>query len=211
MKRRWIKAGFDLALGIPIFFLCAPLMACIAALICCTSTGPVFFRQDRPGLNAKIFRLVKFCTMTECRDKDGCLLPDSKRLTALGMILRTTSLDELPELFNVLNGNMSLVGPRPLLARYMPYFSKRERLRFSVNPGITGWAQINGRNESSWSERFDRDIWYVENWSLTLDMKILATTLKHVIMRKNVVPDARSIMLNLDEERAGNLAAGTVG
>ena len=202
IRQHFIKRALDLALGVPGFLLCAPLMFFIAAMIRSTSDGPIFYWQDRPGLNGKIFRIVKFRTMTSGCDVNGCLLPDGERLTLLGRILRTTSLDELPELFNVLKGDMSLVGPRPLLTVYMPYFTQKERVRFSVKPGITGWAQIHGRNESSWDQRFQNDVWYVENYTPGLDLKILLMTLKDAVMGKGVVPDARSIMLNLDEERA---------
>ncbi len=194
MKRRWIKAGFDLALGIPIFFLCAPLMVCIAVLIRCTSTGPVFFWQDRPGLSARIFKLVKFCTMTERRDKDGCLLPDSERLTALGMMLRTTSLDELPELLNVLKGEMSLVGPRPLLMQYLDRYSPEQMRRHEVKPGITGWAQVNGRNALTWEDKFKLDIWYVDHNSFRLDLKIISMTVLKVLKREGINHPGRATM-----------------
>ncbi|RKX61089.1 MAG: hypothetical protein DRP37_04455, partial [Thermodesulfobacteriota bacterium] len=128
-------------------------------------------------------------------------LPDNVRLTTLGRFLRKTSLDELPQLWNVFKGDISLVGPRPLLERYNPYFNERERLRFSVKPGITGWAQIHGRNEASWDKRLENDVWYVEHWSLGLDLKILVLTIKKVLSGKGVVVDAQSVMLDLDEER----------
>lgn len=145
--------------------------------------------------------MYKFRTMTDAMDNSGNLLPDSQRLTRVGRFLRSTSLDELPELFNVLKGDMSLVGPRPLLMRYMPYFTSRERLRFSVRPGITGLAQVSGRNTLPWDDRLELDVQYVEKWSLKLDWHILWLTLRHVLQKRGVEVDPRSVMLDLDEER----------
>jgi sugar transferase EpsL len=147
------------------------------------------------------FTLIKFRTMTDERDEEGNLLPDPERMTRLGRLLRSTSLDELPELINVLKGEMSLVGPRPLLLRYMPYFTARERLRFETLPGITGLAQINGRNTAPWEDRFAHDVWYVEHRSLLLDIKILARTLLHVLRSEDVEPDPGLAVMALDEER----------
>lgn len=163
---------------------------------------PVLFRQTRPGYRAKPFFLYKFRTMREAYGPDGTPRPDAERLTRLGRFLRRKSLDELPQLWNVCRGDMSLVGPRPLLTRYLPYFTDRERLRQTVRPGITGWAQIRGRNAASWDQRLSDDVWYVENWSLSLDLKILLMTLKAVLEGSGVVVDPRATMLNLDEERA---------
>ena len=163
---------------------------------------PVFFHQIRPGYFEKPFTIYKFRTMLKGNDALGNPLPDADRLHPVGSFLRRTSVDELPELWNVLRGDMSFVGPRPLLTRYLPFYTDQERIRFTVRPGITGWAQINGRNEASWSDRLQRDIWYVHNQSLVLDIKILWTTLLKVLRRDQVVVDARSIMLDLDEERA---------
>jgi lipopolysaccharide/colanic/teichoic acid biosynthesis glycosyltransferase len=148
--------------------------------------SPVFFRQGRPGLNAVPFNLIKFRTMTNQRDKDGNLLPDEERLVPFGKWLRSTSLDELPELINVLNNEMSLVGPRPLLMQYLPLYSPRQARRHEVKPGITGWAQVNGRNALSWEEKFDLDVWYVENQSLWLDLKILCLTSLKVFSREGI-------------------------
>jgi lipopolysaccharide/colanic/teichoic acid biosynthesis glycosyltransferase len=147
--------------------------------------------------------------MRDAADAQGVPLPDGERLNWLGTFLRETSLDELPELWNVLRGDMSLVGPRPLLMRYQPFYSEEERIRFTVRPGITGWAQVNGRNEASWDDRLANDVWYVRNRSLLLDVKILLRTVVRVVKREQVIADARSIMLNLDEERAGLRAGGT--
>ena len=148
--------------------------------------SPVFFHQVRPGLNGKPFEMIKFRTMTDARDVDGQLLPDSVRLTSFGRFLRATSLDELPELWNVLKGDMSLVGPRPLLMEYLPLYSKEQARRHEVRPGVTGWAQVNGRNAISWEEKFELDVWYVDHQSLWLDVKILWLTVKKVLVRDGI-------------------------
>jgi len=167
---------------------------------------PVLFRQERPGRDGVAFRMFKFRTMTDARDRDGQLLPDRDRLTGLGTWLRKTSLDELPELINVLRGEMSLVGPRPLLIRYTPYFTEEERLRLAVRPGITGLAQVSGRNLVSWDKRLALDVRYVREWSLWLDFRILMLTVWRVFARGGVVVDAESAMRNLDDERRGDSA-----
>lgn len=179
----------------------SPIMLAVAILVRIKMGPPVLFRQVRPGLHGKPFVMYKFRTMLDLQDAQGRLFPDEMRLTRLGRILRATSLDELPELFNVLKGEMSLVGPRPLLMEYLPYYTEYEKKRFSVLPGITGWAQINGRNNLPWDERLKLDVWYVENWSLFLDLKILVLTLFKVIKRENVEILPRSVMLDLDKER----------
>lgn len=148
--------------------------------------SPVFFSQIRPGLHGKPFRMVKFRTMTDERDANGILLPDEMRLTAFGRWLRATSLDELPELWNVWRGDMSLVGPRPLLMQYLPLYSKEQARRHLVKPGITGWAQVNGRNAISWKQKFEYDVWYVDHWSLWLDIRILWLTLIKVLKREGI-------------------------
>jgi lipopolysaccharide/colanic/teichoic acid biosynthesis glycosyltransferase len=180
----------------------APVMSAVAVMIRLTMGNPVLFRQVRPGCRERPFCLLKFRTMEDVSGPDGQPRPDFERLTPLGRFLRRTSLDELPQLWNVLKGEMSLVGPRPLLMRYLPYFTERERLRQTVKPGITGWAQIRGRNAASWDQRLSDDAWYVENWSLMLDLKILLITLKVALYGSGVVVDPRSTMLDLDEERA---------
>ena len=149
-------------------------------------SGPVFFRQIRPGLHGKPFEMVKFRTMTDQKDPDGQLLPDSVRLTPFGRFLRATSLDELPELWNVLKGEMSLVGPRPLLMEYLPLYTPEQARRHEVRPGITGWAQVNGRNAISWEDKFKLDVWYVDHRSLRLDLRILCLTVKKVLMRDGI-------------------------
>jgi len=150
---------------------------------------PVFFQQVRPGLASRPFNMIKFRTMSNQCDADGNLLPDAQRLTAFGRLLRSTSLDELPELWNVLKGDMSLVGPRPLLMEYLPLYSHEQPRRHEVRPGITGWAQVNGRNALSWEEKFKLDVWYVDNQSFWLDMKILLLTLKKVFIRDGISAD----------------------
>lgn len=164
----------------------APVMVATALGIRVTMGGPVLFRQARPGRGGRIFELVKFRTMREAKDADGNPLPDEQRLTRTGRFLRATSLDELPQLWNVLRGDMSLVGPRPLLVEYLPRYSAEQARRHDVLPGITGWAQVNGRNALEWDERFQLDVWYVDNWSLALDLKILALTLLRVIQREGI-------------------------
>lgn len=198
----FIKRLFDLccaALGLLLLF---PLLAMLAALIRIFLGVPVIFRQQRTGLQGRPFTLYKFRSMTDARDLAGELLPDAHRLTRFGRLLRKSSLDELPELFNVLKGDMSLVGPRPLLMRYKPFFTERERRRFSVLPGITGWAQINGRNSTSWDKRLEDDAWYVDHRSFRLDMTILYRTFFCVLTGKGLEVDATAVMRDLDEERA---------
>ena len=166
--------------------------------------SPVIFAQPRPGLNCNIFNMVKFRTMTNKCDLDGNLLPDSIRLTKFGKLLRSTSLDELPGLWNVIKGNMSLVGPRPLLVEYLPLYNDRQMRRHEVLPGITGWAQVNGRNSISWDEKFDLDVWYVDNQSIWLDVKILWLTVKKVIMRDGINQDGQATSEYFKGNNSGN-------
>ena len=165
--------------------LALPLLLLIA-LIRCRLGSPVFFRQTRPGLHGQPFEMVKFRTMTDACGPDGALLPDAERLTPFGRFLRSTSLDELPELWNVLKGDMSLVGPRPLLMEYLPLYSPEQARRHAVRPGVTGWAQVNGRNAISWEEKFALDTWYVDHQSLRLDIRILWLTVKKVLVREGI-------------------------
>lgn len=184
-----VKRLFDFFIslfGLMIFF---PLFLLFSVLIKINIGSPVFFRQIRPGKNGISFPMLKFRTMTNERDLLGNLLPDEKRMTKLGRFLRSTSLDELPELWNVLKGDMSLVGPRPLLMDYLPLYSKEQARRHLVKPGITGWAQINGRNNISWNKKFEYDIWYVDNRSFWLDLKILFMTIKKIIAREGISSD----------------------
>ncbi|WNG50385.1 sugar transferase [Archangium minus] len=164
----------------------APVMAATALAIRATMGSPVLFRQVRPGRGGKTFQLMKFRTMLDAKDADGNPLPDEHRLTRVGQFLRAASLDELPQLWNVLRGDMSLVGPRPLLVEYLPRYSAEQARRHDVLPGITGWAQVNGRNALGWEERFQLDVWYVDNWSLALDAKILALTILRVVQRQGI-------------------------
>ena len=186
MYRDGGKRLLDLALTVAALVVLAPLVALLAALVRCRLGSPVLFCQPRPGLHGRAFTLYKFRTMTDERDDKGDLLPDAERLTPLGRFLRSTSLDELPELINVLNGDMSLVGPRPLLMRYLDRYTPEQMRRHDVKPGITGWAQVNGRNAVSWEEKFALDVWYVDKQSLWLDMKIIALTVAAIIKREGI-------------------------
>lgn len=197
------KRVFDVACAALALVVLFPVLLIIALVIRLRLGSPILFRQVRPGLLCRPFTIFKFRTMRHATDAQGNLLPDTQRLTPLGNFLRGTSLDELPELFNVLIGDMSLVGPRPLLVKYLPYYRAKEQLRHSVRPGITGWAQINGRNRSSWDERLAMDVWYVEHWSFRLDLKILLTTIVKVVKRDGVLVDTSGLESALDEERSG--------
>jgi lipopolysaccharide/colanic/teichoic acid biosynthesis glycosyltransferase len=172
----------------------APFMAAVALTIKLSTEGPVIFRQTRPGYKGKPFTLLKFRTMTSARDGRGLLLPDADRLTRMGKLLRQQSLDELPQLWNVFRGDMSLVGPRPLLVQYLDRYTPEQSRRHDVKPGITGWAQVNGRNAQTWPERFALDLWYVDNWSLSLDARILIRTLLQVVKRDGVSHQGHATM-----------------
>ncbi|MCI0709835.1 MAG: sugar transferase [Chloroflexi bacterium] len=188
------KRLLDLMLAVPTLIILSPLMGMIWVVVRWKMGTPVVFKQERPGLNGRPFTMYKFRTMTNERDANGNLLPDEQRLILTGKILRVFSLDELPELFNVVKGNMSLVGPRPLLMRYLPRYNEHQQRRHDVLPGITGWAQINGRNTISWEEKFDLDVWYVEHASLWLDIKILLLTVWKVIRREGVSSETHATM-----------------
>ena len=181
-----MKRAMDLVGALAALVLLSPIVVVLCILVRSKLGSPVFFRQVRPGIEGRPFKMVKFRTMTDERGPDGALLPDDQRLTALGAWLRSTSLDELPELFNVLKGDMSLVGPRPLLMDYLSLYNDRQARRHEVRPGITGWAQINGRNALSWEEKFELDVWYVDNRSLWLDIKILFKTVLQVLKRDGI-------------------------
>ena len=189
-----IKRVFDLFLVLLSLPLILPIYLLLMLLALAQLNFPILFKQSRPGLNAKIFNIYKFRTMTDDCDKDGNLLPDELRLTKFGKLLRSTSLDELPSLWNVLKGDMSLVGPRPLLVEYLPMYSTKQARRHEVKPGITGWAQVNGRNAINWNEKFDLDVWYVDNQSIWLDIKILCMTIKKVITRSGINQDKQATM-----------------
>ena len=184
--RKYGKRIFDLCLTIPAFVVLSPVMGVTAVLVAVKLGRPVLFTQKRPGYQEKIFRMYKFRSMTDERDKDGNLLPDEVRLTPFGEKLRSTSLDELPELLNILKGDMSLVGPRPLLVQYLPLYNKRQHSRHDVRPGITGLEQINGRNSISWEEKFEYDVQYVENLSFKGDIKILFDTVFKVLKKEGI-------------------------
>ena len=188
------KRFFDFfATAFGLLVLALPLL--LLALLVRTKLGsPVFFRQTRPGLHGKPFEMVKFRTMTDARDAQGELLPDSERLPPFGRFLRSSSLDELPELWNVLKGEMSLVGPRPLLMEYLPLYTPQQYRRHEVRPGVTGWAQVNGRNAISWEEKFALDVWYVENQSFWLDVKILFLTVKKVLVKDGISASGEATM-----------------
>lgn len=189
-----MKRFFDIILTISGGVLLTPLCALLLLLVKLKLGSPALFKQDRPGLNENIFSMVKFRTMTNECDSASNLLPDEDRLTKFGEFLRSTSLDELPGLWSVLKGDMSLVGPRPLLTEYLPLYSKEQARRHEVKPGITGWAQVNGRNSISWEEKFDLDVWYVDNQSIWLDIKILWLTVKKVIARDGICHDNHTTM-----------------
>jgi sugar transferase EpsL len=180
------KRAFDIFVAVLVLVLTAPLVLLIALLVRWRLGSPVLLRQMRPGLHGRPFTLYKFRSMTDERDASGNLLPDERRLTRFGRFLRASSLDELPELWNVLRGEMSLVGPRPLLMEYLPLYTPQQARRHEVRPGITGWAQVNGRNAISWQENFALDVWYVDNRGFRLDMKILALTLWKVLRREGI-------------------------
>jgi len=189
-----IKRFFDFIISLIAIVLCAPVMMIIACLIQFRMGEPIFFIQSRLGMDGAPFSMIKFRTMRNDIDVQGALLSDNKRITKLGAFLRSSSLDELPELFNVLKGDMSLVGPRPLLIEYLSLYNDNQKKRQNVLPGITGWAQVNGRNAISWEEKFNLDVWYVENQSFWLDMKILWITIKKVIMREGISADGEATM-----------------
>ena len=189
-----IKLIFDLTSGLVGLIIFAVPFLIIAIIIKMTSKGPVFFKQFRPGRNGKLFLLYKFKTMTELKDESGNLLPDEKRLTKIGIFLRRFSLDEIPELWNVLKGEMSLVGPRPLLVEYLNRYTPEQDRRHEVKPGITGWAQVNGRNAITWEKKFKYDVWYVDNWSLCLDIKVIFITIFKVIKGEGISQPGQATM-----------------
>lgn len=181
-----MKRLFDFTVALIALLLLLPVIVVVAIVIFLKLGSPILFTQKRPGMNSKIFKMIKFRTMLDAVDKNGQQLPDEDRLTPFGLLLRSTSLDELPGLLNVLKGDMSLVGPRPLLVEYLPLYNSYESQRHDVRPGVTGWAQVNGRNAVSWEKRFMYDIWYVENQSFWLDIKILLLTVKKVFVRDGI-------------------------
>ncbi|MBD5177140.1 MAG: sugar transferase [Bacteroidales bacterium] len=187
LYRNLFKRSLDVTLSaLGLVVLAVPLAAVTGLLYFANGKDGAFFFQERPGLNGRIFKIVKFKTMNDRRDEQGNLLPDDQRLTKIGRFVRSTSIDELPQLWNVLVGDMSLIGPRPLLVQYLPLYSPQQARRHEVRPGITGWAQCNGRNAISWAKKFELDVWYVDNLSFTTDLQILAKTMVHVLRRDGI-------------------------
>jgi undecaprenyl phosphate N,N'-diacetylbacillosamine 1-phosphate transferase len=194
MYKKLFKPVFDKLLALIFIILFSPIMLIVAVLIYCWDGKPILFIQERPGYKGKVFKIYKFRTMTNERDEYANLLPDEKRLKGIGKLIRSLSLDELPQLFNVLRGDMSFVGPRPLLVEYLPLYSERQKKRHDVKPGITGWAQVNGRNAINWEQKFEYDVWYVENQSFLLDMKIISLTIWKVIKKEGVSQQGHATM-----------------
>jgi len=188
------KRIFDLILTIPALIILSPFLVILAILVAILLGAPVLFRQKRPGWQGNPFWLLKFCTMTDCCDDKGALLTDALRLTSFGRFLRATSLDELPELFNVIKGDMSLVGPRPLLMQYLDRYTPEQARRHEVKPGITGWAQVNGRNAITWEEKFKLDVWYVDHQSFWLDLKIIFLTVWKILKREGINQPGQATM-----------------
>jgi lipopolysaccharide/colanic/teichoic acid biosynthesis glycosyltransferase len=184
-----MKRLFDFTFAFLGLLVLSPVIILVAVLVCFKLGSPILFTQDRPGLNDRVFKIMKFRSMLDAKDKQGNLLPDEQRMTKFGAFLRSTSLDELPGLFNVLKGDMSLVGPRPLLVQYLPLYNKEQARRHNVRPGITGWAQVNGRNAISWEDKFKFDVWYVDHQSIWLDIKILLLTVKKIFVREGISAD----------------------
>jgi lipopolysaccharide/colanic/teichoic acid biosynthesis glycosyltransferase len=194
LYRRYFKRPMDFILSLIAIIVLSPVLLVVAILVRIKLGSPVIFKQKRPGLHEKIFTLYKFRTMTDERGENGELLPDSVRLTKFGKLLRSTSLDELPELFNILKGDMSIVGPRPLLVQYLPLYDEHQKRRHEVKPGLTGWAQVNGRNAISWEDKFNLDVFYVDNISFILDLKIIFTTIKKVLSREGINHEGEATM-----------------
>lgn len=203
MYKNFFKRIFDFIISLLALICLSPILLIVTIWLHFANKGAgAFFLQERPGKDAKIFKIIKFKTMTDECDIEGNLLPDVQRLTKAGKFVRSTSIDELPQLINVLKGDMAFIGPRPLLVQYLPYYTEREKLRHSVRPGISGWAQVNGRNNLPWDERLELDAWYAENLSFSLDCKVLIKTIKNVINRKDivVVPGTKFRPLNVERD-----------
>ena len=200
MYKRFVKRCLDFLLSLAALIILSPVLLLVAILVRCKLGSPILFKQKRPGLHEKIFCMYKFRTMTDAKDADGNLLPDEVRLTKFGKLLRSTSLDELPELFNILKGDMAIVGPRPLLVQYLPRYNERQHHRHDVRPGFTGLAQVNGRNSISWQEKFEWDVRYVVNVSFLMDLRIIAKTVKVVLKRDGISSETSATM----EEFRGN-------
>ena len=199
MYKHFFKRFFDIIISFTALVCLSPILVVVTIWLHFANKGAgAFFLQERPGKNAKIFKIIKYKTMTDERDANGNLLPDAERLTKVGRFVRSTSIDELPQLINVLKGDMSLIGPRPLLIEYLPLYSATQARRHEVRPGITGWAQVNGRNAISWHKRFELDVWYVDNLSLLTDIKIIFITIKKVLYRSNISSSTSATMEAFD-------------
>ena len=195
MYKSFFKRILDFTLALTGLIVLSPIFLLLWLLLVVANKGAgAFFTQARPGKDERIFRVVKFKTMTDKRDSEGNLLPDAQRLTKIGKLVRSTSLDEIPQLINVLKGDMSLIGPRPLLVQYLPLYNEEQKRRHEIRPGITGWAQINGRNAISWEEKFEYDVWYVDHMSIRLDIKIVFRTIKNVLIREGINSDTSATM-----------------
>jgi len=194
MYKNFFKRIIDVLFSFLGLIVLSPVFIFVFVCLIIANSGKPFFFQARPGLNGKIFKIIKFKTMTDKRDSNGDLLPDSERLTIIGSFVRKTSLDEIPQLINVLKGDMSLIGPRPLLVQYLPLYNSKQARRHEVRPGITGWAQINGRNAISWDEKFNLDVWYVDNMKFSLDFKIFLLTIKKVFKRDGISQEGQATM-----------------
>ena len=195
MYKHFFKRFFDFWIALIALIVLSPILLVVTIWLHFANKGAgAFFFQERPGKDAKIFKVIKFKTMTDERDADGKLLPDAERLTKVGRFVRSTSIDELPQLINVLKGDMALIGPRPLLVQYLPLYSPEQARRHEVRPGITGWAQCNGRNAISWTKKFELDVWYVDNISLKTDLKVIFTTIKKVIQRADINSETAATM-----------------
>lgn len=192
--RRYGKRMIDIVLSFLALIILSPLLLCVGVLVYFKLGSPILFTQERPGKDEKIFKLYKFRTMTDEKDEQGKLLPDSVRLTKFGKLLRSTSIDELPELWNILIGDMSIVGPRPLLVQYLPLYNEHQRRRHEVRPGLTGYAQVNGRNAISWPEKFNYDVEYIDKMRLTLDIKIVLKTVKQVLIKDGISSETSDTM-----------------
>lgn len=195
LYRDYFKRGIDFVIVLSALLMIWPILLVIYIWLTIANKGAgALFFQERPGKDAKVFKIIKFKTMTDERDADGNLLPDEQRLTGVGRFVRSTSIDELPQLINVLKGDMALIGPRPLLVKYLPLYSKDQARRHEVRPGITGWAQCNGRNAISWTKKFELDVWYVDNVSLWTDIKVILVTLKKVLVRDGISQEGQATM-----------------
>ena len=199
MYKHFFKRFLDFWISLIVLICISPILLVVTVWLHFANKGAgAFFLQERPGKDAKIFKIIKFKSMTDEKDASGRLLPNDQRITKVGMFVRKTSLDELPQLFNVLKGDMALIGPRPLLPEYLPYYTEREQLRHTVRPGITGWAQVNGRNTVGWDQRLEYDAYYVEHLSLRMDVKVLLKTIKNVLERKDIEVVPKGTLLNIE-------------